>query len=85
MTREIAYFIPADPLIRIGTKPSQLAAQSEDVLVDRRGGIYLSDKNHGIHILRLQNVWPYLNELKKTSAPIPKKCWNLSARIRQTI
>jgi hypothetical protein len=59
MTREIAYFIPADPLIRIGTKPSQLAAQSEDALVDRRGGIYLGDKNHGIHILRIKELWPY--------------------------
>jgi len=29
------------------------------VLVDRRGYIYLSDKNHGIHILRLNQVWPY--------------------------
>ena len=60
--KEIGYFIPADPLVRIGTKPSRLVAQSEDVLVDRRGFIYLSDKNHGIHILRLQHVWPYLKE-----------------------
>jgi hypothetical protein len=29
------------------------------VLVDRRGCIYLSDKNHGIHILRRSHVWPY--------------------------
>jgi hypothetical protein len=57
--REVAYFIPADPLVRIGTKPSQLVAQSEDVLVDRRGYIYLSDKTHGIHILRLKEIWPY--------------------------
>jgi hypothetical protein len=57
--REIAYFVPADPVERIGSKPSRLVAQSEDVLVDRRGFIYLSDKNHGIHILRLKDVWPY--------------------------
>ncbi len=57
--KEIGYFVPADPLVRIGTKPSQLVAQSEDVLVDRRGCIYLSDKTHGIHILRLDNIWPY--------------------------
>ena len=56
--KEFAYFVPADPKVRIGTKPSQLVAQSEDVLVDRRGCIYLSDKNHGIHILRLKQVWP---------------------------
>lgn len=57
--REFGYFIPANPTLRIGTKPSQLVAQSEDVLVDRRGYIYLSDKNHGIHILRLKEIWPY--------------------------
>jgi len=57
--KEIAYFVPGDPQVRVGIKPSKLVAQSEDVLVDRRGFIYLSDKNHGIHILRLQHVWPY--------------------------
>ena len=57
--KEIGYFVPADPVKRIGLKPSRLVAQSEDVLVDRRGFIYLSDKNHGIHILRLKEVWPY--------------------------
>jgi len=57
--KEIGYFVPADPVKRIGLKPSRLVAQSEDVLVDRRGFIYLSDKNHGIHILRLKDVWPY--------------------------
>lgn len=56
--REIAYFVPGDPKVRVGSKPSKLVAQSEDVLVDRRGFIYLSDKNHGIHILRLKSVWP---------------------------
>ncbi len=54
--KEIAYFVPSDPKVRVGTKPSKLVAQSEDVLVDRRGFIYLSDKNHGIHILRLNQV-----------------------------
>jgi hypothetical protein len=57
--KEFAYFVPADPQRRIGTKPTHLVAQSEDVLVDRRGCIYLSDKNHGIHILRLKDCWPY--------------------------
>ena len=56
--KEIAYFVPGDPEVRVGTKPSKLVAQSEDVLVDRRGFIYLSDKNHGIHILRLKSIWP---------------------------
>ena len=57
--REFAYFIPPDPKTRIGLKPSRLVAQTEDVLVDRRGCIYISDKNLGIYILRLQQVWPY--------------------------
>ena len=57
--KELGYFVPADPVTRIGLKPSRLVAQSEDVLVDLRGFIYLSDKNHGIHILRLKDVWPY--------------------------
>jgi hypothetical protein len=59
MPNEVAYFIPPDPKVRIGTKPSQLVAQSEDVLVDRRGCIYISDKNLGIYILRLKDAWPY--------------------------
>ena len=57
--KEIAYFIPPDPKERIGTKPSRLVAQVEDVLVDRRGCIYISEKNQGIYILRLKEIWPY--------------------------
>jgi hypothetical protein len=60
MPQEIAYFVPPDPKSRIGTKPSQLVAQTEDVLVDRRGCIYISDKNQGIYILRLKSVWPHV-------------------------
>lgn len=57
--KEIAYFVPPDPKERIGTKPSRLVAQTEDVLVDRRGCIYISQKNQGIYILRLNETWPY--------------------------
>lgn len=57
--KEIAYFIPPDPKERIGTKPSRLVAQTEDVLVDRRGCIYVSQKNQGIYLLRLKKTWPY--------------------------
>ena len=57
--KEIAYFIPPDPKQRIGAKPSKLVAQVEDVLVDRRGFIYISEKNQGIFILKLEQVWPY--------------------------
>ena len=52
--REIACFVPPDPVRRYGPLPATaLAAQSEDVLVDRRGFIYLTDKNQGLFVLRL--------------------------------
>jgi hypothetical protein len=52
--REIAFFVPPDPRERRGLLPkSALVAQSEDVLVDARGTIYLTDKNHGLYLLRL--------------------------------
>jgi hypothetical protein len=54
--KEIAYFIPPDPRERIGTKPSRLVAQTEDVLADRRGCIYISQKNQGIYILKLKEM-----------------------------
>jgi len=50
--REVAYYIPADPARRLGLLPKALVTQSEDVLVDRRGFIYVTDKNHGLHVLR---------------------------------
>ena len=49
---EIAHFVPADPVERLGPAPSKLAVSSEDVLVDRRGFVYLTDKNLGVQILR---------------------------------
>jgi hypothetical protein len=52
LPREVASFVPPDPLERRGVLPSRLVAQSEDVLVDARGYIYVTDKNHGLHILR---------------------------------
>ncbi len=52
--REIARFVPPDPVRRYGPLPaSALVAQSEDVLVDRRGVVYLTDKNQGLFVLRL--------------------------------
>jgi hypothetical protein len=59
MPKEFTYFVPPDPQTRIGIKPSKLTAQTEDVIVDRRGFIYISDKNFGIYVLRLRDVWPY--------------------------
>ena len=52
LPREIAYYVPPDPKERRGLLPrTALVAQSEDVLVDRRGYCYVTDKNHGLHIL----------------------------------
>jgi hypothetical protein len=51
--REVARFVPADPLRRYGPLPETgLVTQSEDVLVDRRGIIYVTDKHQGVHLLR---------------------------------
>ena len=50
--REVGYFLPPDPTRRYGTLPTKLVAQSEDVLVDARGYIYLTEKNQGLWILR---------------------------------
>lgn len=51
--REVGWFLPPDPKKRYGPQPPDaLVLQSEDVLVDRRGVIYLSNKNQGLWILR---------------------------------
>ena len=49
--RETGFFVPADPTERIGVKPSELVTQFEDVLVDDRGVVYCTDKNHGLFVL----------------------------------
>ena len=51
LPREVGWFVPPDPQVRRGPLPTKLVAQSEDVLVDRRGFIYLTDKNHGLYVL----------------------------------
>jgi hypothetical protein len=48
------YYIPDDPAQRRGPLPAKLVHQAQDVLVDRRGVIYLSEGNSGIYILRHQ-------------------------------
>lgn len=50
--RIVGYFIPDDPTFRQGPLPTDLVTQVEDVLVDRRGVIYVSEKNSGVHILK---------------------------------
>ena len=53
MPKEIAYYIPEDPETRLGPIPKgKLTTAVEDVLVDHRGYIYISDFNRGIQILR---------------------------------
>ena len=51
--KEVGFFVPPDPQVRRGPLPKTgLCAQSEDVVVDARGNIFVSDKNHGVYILR---------------------------------
>jgi hypothetical protein len=50
--REVAWFIPPTPTKRIGLLPAKLVNQTEDVLVDRRGNIYITDKQWGLFVLR---------------------------------
>ncbi len=50
---EVGYFIPPDPVKRYGPLPAtKLVIQTNDVLVDTRGYIYITDRNEGVWILR---------------------------------
>ncbi len=50
--KPVAYFIPAAPKKKRGLLPDKLETQTEDVIIDRRGYIYITDKNHGLFVLR---------------------------------
>ncbi len=53
LPREVGYFLPPDPTKRVGVKPvRKLVEQTEDVVVDTRGYIYITHKNQGMWILR---------------------------------
>ena len=53
LPKEVGWFIPPTPTERIGPLPyDKLVSQTEDVLVDTRGNIYISDKQWGLFILR---------------------------------
>ena len=52
--REAGFYVSEDPSERRGVKPSDLVTQFEDVLVDDRGMIYCTDKNHGLFLLTAQ-------------------------------
>lgn len=56
--RALDYFIPESPTQRRGLLPRQLATQTEDVVVDARGYVYISDKNHGLFVLEDKRVSP---------------------------
>ena len=49
---ETGWFIPPQPSERAGPLPRDLVTQTEDVLVDTRGYIYMTDKQWGLWILR---------------------------------
>jgi hypothetical protein len=50
--RIAGFYVPDDPPERRGPLPTELVTQVEDVLVDRRGYAYLTEKNSGVTILR---------------------------------
>lgn len=55
LPREVGYFLPPEPRKRYGPLPAdKLVLQTEDVVVDRRGFIYITDKNQGLWILRYE-------------------------------
>jgi hypothetical protein len=50
---EIAWFVPPTPTVRQGPIPGdKLVTQTEDVLVDTRGNIFLTDKQWGLWVAR---------------------------------
>jgi len=46
------YFIPPNPAKNVGPYPKAVVNQTEDVLVDTRGNIYVDDKNWGMFVVR---------------------------------
>ncbi|HEY8694597.1 MAG TPA: hypothetical protein VIR57_17855 [Chloroflexota bacterium] len=45
------YYIPDDPAKRLGELPRDLVHQAEDVIVDARGYIYMTEKNSGLYVM----------------------------------
>jgi hypothetical protein len=52
LPKEVGWFIPPTPTKRMGPIPTKLVTQTEDVLVDTRGNIYITDKQWGLFVLR---------------------------------
>jgi hypothetical protein len=45
------YYIPDTPPKRLGLLPRDLVIQAEDVIVDRRGCIFMTEKNSGLYVM----------------------------------
>jgi hypothetical protein len=52
LPKEVGWFIPPTPTQRLGPVPWKLVNQTEVVLVDTRGNIYIDDKQWGLFVLR---------------------------------
>ena len=53
LPKEVGWFIPPTPTVRRMPAPyDKLVSQTEDVLVDTRGNIYISNKQWGLFILK---------------------------------
>jgi hypothetical protein len=53
LPKEVGWFIPPTPVKRYGPLPyDKLVNETEDVLVDTRGNIYITDKHWGMFVLR---------------------------------
>jgi hypothetical protein len=49
---ESGWFIPPNSTVNSGPLPKDVVAQTEDVLVDTRGFIYITDKDWDMWVLR---------------------------------
>ena len=58
LPKEVGYFVPPNPVKRYGPAPDTLVEQTEDVLLDRRGYIYITNKNQGLWVLRYTGPRP---------------------------
>ncbi len=66
------YFLPPEPTRRHGALPAgRLVLQTEDVVVDRRGNAYISDKNQGVWIVRYTGVRPPAPDRRRDERALP--------------
>jgi len=45
-------YIPDNPKTRLGLLPNDLVTQAEDVIVDARGYVYMTEKNSGLYVMQ---------------------------------